>query len=80
MFLVILKMTAREALVEFTNFVVEVFDNVANEPVEQTKKLKRTIDLVLEKYGVDKGLELIPSGNTGAPVNNLYVRFTTVLI
>jgi hypothetical protein len=71
MFLVILKMTAREALVEFTNFVDEVFSNVAHDPVEQTKKLKRAIDLVLEKYGVDKELELIPSGGTGASVSNL---------
>lgn len=75
MILVVLKMTAQEALEEFTNFVVEVFNNVAHDPVEQTKKLKRTIDSVLEKYKVDKEFELIPSGGT-TPMSNLYAPLT----
>jgi hypothetical protein len=61
MFLVILQMTAREALEEFTRFVIEVFNDEMHDPMERTKKLKRMIFLILEKYGIDKERTLIPS-------------------
>jgi hypothetical protein len=59
MFLVVLKMTAIEALEEFTSLVEEVFKDVAMNPTKRTEKLKRVIEGILERHGLDKGVELI---------------------
>jgi hypothetical protein len=58
-FLVVLKMTATEALEEFTSLVDEVFEDVAMDPTKRTEKLKRVIEGILERRGFDKGMELI---------------------
>jgi hypothetical protein len=60
-FLAVLKMTAKDALDEFTRFVVEVFKNVDSDPRKQTEKLTRTINGILERHGIAKDAKLIPS-------------------
>jgi hypothetical protein len=59
MFLVVLKMTVKEALEEFTSLVDEVFKEIAMDPTRRTKKLKKVIESILEKRGLDKSVELI---------------------
>jgi hypothetical protein len=61
-FLVILKMTAKDALDEFTTFVVEVFKDVNRDPRKQTEKLTQAINGVLERHGVAKDAKLLPTG------------------
>jgi hypothetical protein len=58
-FLVVFKMTAQEALDEFTKFVVEVFKDVDHDPRNQTEKLTRTINSIFETYGIAKDAKLI---------------------
>jgi hypothetical protein len=65
-FLVIFKMTANDALDEFTKFVVEVFKDVDHDPRKQTDKLTRTINSILERHGVAKDAKLI---QTSQPVS-----------
>lgn len=59
--LVVLKLTAKEALEEFTNFVVEVFKDVDPDAKKQTEKLRHAIEKILERHGVDKEVRLIPT-------------------
>jgi hypothetical protein len=63
-------MTAKEAQDEFTDFVVKVFKDVSGDPVKQTETLKKAIDGILEKHGIEKDAKLIPSSQT-APVCKL---------
>jgi hypothetical protein len=60
-FLVVLKMTAKDALDEFTKFVVGVFKDISRDPQKQTEKLTRTINGVLERHGIAKDTKLIPT-------------------
>jgi hypothetical protein len=59
-FLVVLKLTAKDALDEFSNFVIEVFKDVSRDPRKQTEKLTRTINGILERHGIAKDAKLIP--------------------
>jgi hypothetical protein len=59
MFLVVLKMTATEALAEFTGLVDEVFEDAAMDPKARTEKLKQVVERILERHGLDKAVELI---------------------
>jgi len=61
MLLVVFKMTAAEALKEFTNLVGVVFKDIAVDPNVQTEKLKRVIEDVLSRHGIDKTAELVSS-------------------
>jgi hypothetical protein len=58
-FLVVFKMTAKEALEEFTRFVVEVYKDADGDPEKQTKRLKEALDGILEKHKFDKETRLI---------------------
>jgi hypothetical protein len=69
-FLVVLKMTAKDALDEFTGFVDKVFKHVARDPRNQTKKLRRTVHAILEKHGIAIDAKLIP-GSTTPPTSKL---------
>ena len=60
-FLVVLKMTAKDVLDEFSKFVVEIFKDVDRDPRKQTEKLTRTINGILERRGVAKDAKLIPT-------------------
>ena len=60
-FLVALEMTAKDALDEFSNFVVEVFKDVSKDPRKQTEKLTRTIHAILEKHEIAKDTKLLPT-------------------
>ena len=53
-------MTAKDALDEFSKFVVEVFKDVDRDPRRQTEKLTRTIRGILERHGIAKKSRLIP--------------------
>jgi len=58
-------MTAKDALDEFTTFVIEVFKDVSKDPRKQTEKLTRTIHGILERHGVAKDTKLV---QTSQPV------------
>jgi hypothetical protein len=60
-FLVVLKMTAKDALNEFTTFVIEVFKDVNHDPRKQTEKLTRTLHGILERHRIAKDAKLIPT-------------------
>ena len=57
----VFKMTAEDALDEFSKFAVEVFKDVNSNPRKQTDKLTRTIHGILERYGIDKDVKLVPT-------------------
>jgi hypothetical protein len=61
MFLVVLRMTATEALAEFTSLVDEAFKDVTANPKKRTERLRSMIASILERYGVDQSADLIPS-------------------
>jgi hypothetical protein len=61
MFLVILKMTAADALKEFTSLVDEVFKDITTDTKKRTERLKAMIASILETYGVEKSADFIPS-------------------
>jgi hypothetical protein len=65
-FLVVLEMTAKDALDEFTKFVVEVFKDISRDPRKQTEKLTRTINGILDRYRVAKDTELVPTSRPAA--------------
>jgi hypothetical protein len=58
-FLVVFKMTAKEALEEFTKFVVEVYKHADQDPSKQTRRLKLALDGILERYKFAKETKLI---------------------
>ena len=55
-------MTVAEALEEFTSLVDEVFKDVTTNPKKRTEILKSMIASILERRGIEKSAELIPSG------------------
>jgi hypothetical protein len=59
-FLVIFKMTAQEALEEFTKFVVDVYKDADRDPEKQTKRLKEALERILEKHKFAKETRLLP--------------------
>jgi hypothetical protein len=59
---VVLKLTVKDALDEFNNFVVEVFKDVSRDPQKQTEKLMRTINGILDRHGMAKDTKLVPTG------------------
>jgi hypothetical protein len=58
-FLVVFKMTAKEALEEFTKFVVEVYKDPDQNPVKQTDRLKEAVHGILRRHRVNKRTKLI---------------------
>jgi len=54
-------MTAKDALDEFTTFVVEIFKDVDIDPRKQTEKLTQTINGILERQRIAKDAKLIPT-------------------
>jgi hypothetical protein len=60
-FLVVLKMTAKDALDEFSRFVIDIFKDIDRDPRKQTEKLIRTINSILERHGTTKDAKLIPT-------------------
>jgi hypothetical protein len=52
-------MTAQEALEEFTKFVVEVYKDADRNPEEQTKRLKQSLEGILERHRLAKETRLI---------------------
>jgi hypothetical protein len=52
-------MTAKDALDEFSRFVVEVFKDIDRDPRKQTEKLTQAISSVLERHGMSKDAKLI---------------------
>ena len=64
-FLVVFKLTAKDALDEFSNFAVEVFKNVSRDPRKQTERLTKTIHDIIERHGVAKDKKLV---QTSQPV------------
>jgi len=67
--LVIFKLTARDALEEFTNFVLKVFDDTARDPIKRTERLQQAIASILDKHGIHEGARLIPTSGP-APVRS----------
>jgi hypothetical protein len=61
-FLVVFKMTAKDALDEFSKFAVNVFKDISRDPRKQTKKLTRTVNGILERHVIAKDAKLIPTG------------------
>jgi hypothetical protein len=68
--LVVLKMTAKEALEEFTKFVVEVYKDPDQNPKKQTGRLKEAVYGILKRHGVDKRTKLV-SANQPTPTCRL---------
>ena len=62
----VLKLTAKDALDEFTTFVVEVFKDVSRDPRKQTEKLTRTIHGILERYDITKDAKLVSTDQRAA--------------
>lgn len=62
--LVILKLTAKEALEDFTDFSVKVFKDIDPDPKKQTSKLEQAVQDILDKYDVDKNRKLIQDGES----------------
>jgi hypothetical protein len=60
-FLTVLKMTVEEALDEFSDFAVDVFKDVVQNPKKQTQKLERAIHGILWRHGIGKDTKLIQS-------------------
>jgi hypothetical protein len=60
-FLVVFKMTATEALEEFTKFAVEVYKNADKDAKKQTKRLKAAVEGILERRELAKETKLIPT-------------------
>jgi hypothetical protein len=60
-FLVVFKMTAQEALEEFTKFVVEVYKDADQDPKKRTTRLEEALDGILKKHKFDKETRLIPA-------------------
>jgi hypothetical protein len=52
-------MTAAAALEEFSKFSVQVFENASSNPTQQTERLTRAIEGILERHGVAKDTKLI---------------------
>jgi uncharacterized protein YoxC len=65
-FLVVFKMTAKEALDEFSKFIVDVFKDIDRDPRKQTEKLIQTINGILEGHGIAEGANLIPANQPGS--------------
>ncbi|KIM19558.1 hypothetical protein M408DRAFT_83403, partial [Serendipita vermifera MAFF 305830] len=66
-FLVVLKMTAGEALETFTDFVNKVFKDADHNPDKQTERLKQCIDDILAKHEVLPDIKLLsPNGTPSA--------------
>jgi hypothetical protein len=59
-FLVVFKMTATEALEEFTKFAIEVYKDADQDPGRQTKRLNGVLEGILERHGLAKETKLIP--------------------
>ena len=72
MLLVVVEMTAEEALEEFTSLAIKVFKDIDENPEIQTHKLGKAIKFILNKQGVDENTPLISSSGT-SPVCKLYV-------
>jgi hypothetical protein len=66
-FLVFLKLTAKQALEEFTSFVIEAFGEVNPNPGKQTEKLNLSIETILRKYNINKDDKLITPGSPEHP-------------
>jgi hypothetical protein len=58
-FLVVFKMTAEEALEEFTKFVVDVYRDADQDRNKQTKRLEGALDGILERHKIAKETKLI---------------------
>jgi len=58
-FLVVIKMTAKEALEEFTKFVVDVYKDAGQDRSKQTKRLEGALDRILERHRFAKETKLI---------------------
>jgi hypothetical protein len=58
-FLVVFKMTAKEALEEFTKFVVDVYKGADQDRNKQTKRLEGALDGILKRYRFAKETKLI---------------------
>jgi hypothetical protein len=69
-FLVVLKMTAQEALEEFTKFVVQVYKDPDQNPKKQTDRLNKAIYDILQRQGINKRTKLV-SANKPAPTCRL---------
>jgi hypothetical protein len=69
-FLVVLKMTALEALEEFTKFVVEVYKDPDQNPKKQTDRLNKAVYDILQRCGVNKRTKLV-SANKPTPTCRL---------
>jgi hypothetical protein len=54
-------MTVKDALDEFSKFVVEVFKDVDRDRRRQTEKLTRTINGILERHGIAQDVKLMPA-------------------
>jgi hypothetical protein len=59
--LVAFKMTATEALEEFTKFAIAVYKDADRDPKKQTKRLKVALEGILERHELDKETKLIPT-------------------
>ncbi|KIM23830.1 hypothetical protein M408DRAFT_46864, partial [Serendipita vermifera MAFF 305830] len=70
--LVVLKMTAGEALETFTDLVNKVFKDADRNPDKQTERLKQWIRNVLTKYEVVPGTKLVSPNGTG-PACKLFI-------
>jgi hypothetical protein len=69
-FLVVLKMTTKEALEEFTKFVVEVYKDPDQNPKIQTDRLNKAVYDILQRHGVNKRTKLV-SANKPTPTCRL---------
>jgi hypothetical protein len=69
-FLVVLKMTAQEALEEFTKFVVDVYKDPDQNPKKQTDRLNKAVYDILKRHGVNKRTSLV-SANKSTPTCRL---------
>jgi hypothetical protein len=58
-FLVVFKMTAKEALEEFTKFVVHVYKDADQDRSKQAKRLERALNENFERRKVAKETKLI---------------------
>jgi hypothetical protein len=58
-FLVIFKMTVKEALEEFIKFIAEVYKDPDQDPRKQTRRLEGALEGILERHKIDKETKLI---------------------
>jgi hypothetical protein len=78
-FLVIFKMTVKEALEEFIKFIAEVYKDADQDPRKQTRRLEGALEGILERHKVAKETKLIQADEPTATCKLLVMQLRSVL-